>query len=119
MFSKQFEYKKKSFEYRIQKSKEELCKKPECIPIICENLSNNTTFKKINSKYLVSKESKLCDFNFYIRKQLGLNSSENIFLFVNKKIYLQNTLMKDIYDESKDEDGFLYINYDIENTFGY
>lgn len=28
-------------------------------------------------------------------------------------------LMSDIYEDHKDEDGFLYITYSGENTFGY
>jgi GABA(A) receptor-associated protein len=41
-----------------------------------------------------------------------------IFVFVDNHIPMQSSLMSAIYDQSKDKDGFLYIKYAGENTFG-
>jgi GABA(A) receptor-associated protein len=53
-----------------------------------------------------------------IRKRLKLPAEQAIFLFVNGVIPPTAALMNTIYEEHKDEDGFLYISYSGENTFG-
>ena len=40
------------------------------------------------------------------------------FLPPNKKIKKTAALMADVYDEHKDVDGFLYMTFSGENTFG-
>jgi GABA(A) receptor-associated protein len=49
---------------------------------------------------------------------LKLPAEQAIFLFVNGVIPPTAALMNTIYEEHKDEDGFLYISYSGENTFG-
>ena len=39
-------------------------------------------------------------------------------LFINDKMCPTSALLSQIYHENKDEDGFLYIKYDGESTFG-
>jgi Microtubule associated protein 1A/1B, light chain 3. len=41
-----------------------------------------------------------------------------IFIFVRGQVPMQSSRMSSIYDELKDDDGFLYITYAGENTFG-
>lgn len=42
-----------------------------------------------------------------------------LYLFINNRIQPSTTMMMSaVYDEYKDEDGFLYITYSGENTFG-
>ncbi|KAJ5414424.1 Autophagy-related protein 8 [Penicillium cosmopolitanum] len=41
-----------------------------------------------------------------------------IFIFVDEVLPPTAALMSSIYEEHKDEDGFLYITYSGENTFG-
>lgn len=53
-----------------------------------------------------------------IRKRLKLAAEQAIFLFVNGVIPPTSDLLSAIFDEHKDEDGFLYITYSTENTFG-
>ena len=55
---------------------------------------------------------------FVIRKRLKLPPEQAIFLFVNGTIPPTAALMNQIYDEHRDVDGFLYITYSGENTFG-
>mgnify|MGYP003316848333 CR=1 FL=1 len=41
-------------------------------------------------------------------------------VFINNKSLLQNTtLMETVYHNYRNEDGFLYISYSGENTFGF
>ena len=41
-----------------------------------------------------------------------------VSIFINNIIPPQHELVSTIYDEHKDNDGFLYITYSGENTFG-
>ncbi len=55
---------------------------------------------------------------YVIRKRLKLPAEQAIYLFVNGSIPATAALMNTIYEEHKDEDGFLYITYSGENVFG-
>jgi GABA(A) receptor-associated protein len=49
---------------------------------------------------------------------MTLSSEKALFVFINGTIPAMNALLSQIYREHQDEDGFLYINYNTENTFG-
>ena len=70
------------------------------------------------SKYLVPCDLTVGQFMFVIRKRMKLPSEKAIFLFVKGSIPSTNTIISNLYDSSKDEDGFLYVSYSGENTFG-
>ena len=70
-------------------------------------------------KYLVPSDLTVGQFVYVIRKRVKLSSGERaIFVFVNNAATATASLMSTIYEENKDEDGFLYIQYSGENTFG-
>ena len=88
------------------------------VPIIVnkEKISLLPDLKK--NKYLVPKDMVLSQFIFIIRKNLTLSSSEALFITINNKLCPSNKKINDLYEEEKHEDGFLYIIYSSENTFG-
>ena len=53
-----------------------------------------------------------------IRKRISLEPEKAIFCFIDDIIPSTNTLMTELYDKHCDEDGFLYVFYTGENTFG-
>lgn len=57
-------------------------------------------------------------FVYVIRKRIKLSPEKAIFIFVKNALPPTAQLMSAVYEEHKDEDGFLYINYSGENTFG-
>ena len=57
-------------------------------------------------------------FVYVIRKRIKLPSEKAIFIFINDILPPTAALMSTIYEEHKDEDGFLYVLYSGENTFG-
>ena len=57
-------------------------------------------------------------FIYVIRKRLRLKPEEAIFLFVNGQFISSSAIIGQIYDNLKDADGFLYMQYSKENTFG-
>jgi len=69
-------------------------------------------------KYLVPADLTVGQFVYVIRKRIKLSPEKAIFIFVNNVLPPTAALMSSIYEEHKDEDGFLYIVYSGENTFG-
>ena len=49
---------------------------------------------------------------------MSLPAEKALFLFINGIVPSSSSLLSTIYDQQKDEDGFLYVKYTFENTFG-
>ena len=69
-------------------------------------------------KYLVPQDLTVGQFVYIIRKRIKLSPEKAIYLFINNILPPTAALMSSIYEDQKDEDGFLYITYSGENTFG-
>ena len=110
---------KYSFEERKKESTNIMLKYPDRIPVICEKSHNKDSIPLIDkTKYLVPSDLTFGQIIFVIRKRLKLNPEIGIFLFVNNKLPTSSLLMGHVYDKYKEKDGFLYITYAGENTFG-
>lgn len=73
-------------------------------------------------------------FIYVIRKRIKLAPEKALFIFIDETLIPTAAIMSSIYEEHKDEDGFLYISYVLslsllsstnmtdryggENTFG-
>ena len=110
-----------SFESRKSESDRILDKYPDRIPIICEkNKSANNDIPYLDKiKYLIPNNLTIGQFIYVIRSRMKLPSEKAIFLFVNGSIPSSSELISLIYENNKDRDGFLYITYSGENTFGF
>lgn len=114
-----FDYKKeKSFEDRLSESTRIMEKHPGKIPIIVSKSSKCELNNIDKNKYLVSNDLTLSQFIYTIRKRINLNASESLFFFVNNTVPSNSSIIGEIYNSHKDKDGFLYIVYNSENTFG-
>ena len=106
-----------SFDFRKEESKRIRMKYPDKIPVVCEKLhSRDPNISKI--KYLIPVEVTLAYFIFLIRKNYILNQNEGLFLIINGCIPPASYCFAQLYDLFSDDDGFLYINYSVENVFG-
>ena len=114
------EYKSKvSEETRIQECSRILNKHPDRIPIIVCKDKRSTTLQDIDKhKYLVPKDMHLSQFIYVIRKRIKLKPEQTIFVTVNNELCSNNSTLEEIYNTYKNKDGFLYIEYSSENTFG-
>jgi len=61
----------------------------------------------------------VAQFIFVIRKRIELETEQALFLQVNNKLPPVAQLMSQLYQTDKDEDGFLYVTYSGESTFGF
>lgn len=106
-----------SLEDRIKESARILEKYPDRIPIVIEQHGEKlpTVDKK---KFLVPSELTVVNFIHIIRKRTKLNPEDGIYLFCGNQLLSGAKQVGACYKDYKDADGFLYITYSGENTFG-
>ena len=93
-------------------------KYPDRIPIVVEKRKGSDAPNIDKSKYLVPKDMAINQFIFIIRKRLKLEPSKALFITINGNLPVSNEQINNIYLREKNEDGFLYVIYSFENTFG-
>lgn len=110
-----------NFEKRCQEYDKVYKKFPDKIPIIVEK-GNNKTYDIDQHKYLVPISCKIPitmgHFANDVRKRLKLKQDEALFFFINNTIPTMTQTIVEIYQQHRDKDGFLYISYSGESTFG-
>jgi len=108
--------------YNLEKRKSESSriklKYPNRIPIICEKNRNCDAPNIDKNKYLVPMDLTVGQFLYVIRKRIKLEPEKALFLFINNTIPATSKLLSSMYKDFQNEDGFLYIVYSSENTFG-
>jgi len=92
---------------------------PEYIPIVIESGTKNTPAMD-NKKFIFSKKAKVLFIINEIRKRIKISPDEALFIMVGDKQVMPmiSLTMEEVYNRYHDEDGFLYIKYSVENTFG-
>ena len=112
--------KKHPFEKRKEEADRILAKYPQRIPVICEKDTRSKDIPNIDrQKYLVPDDLSVANFIYVIRKRIKISPDKNIYLFVNNKVLPASAqFISTLYEKYKDEDGFLYITYAGESTFG-
>lgn len=93
---------------------------PDRVPVIVEKRVGDESLPDIDKKkFLVPVDLTIGQFVYVIRKRIKLTPEQAIFLFVNKGTLPPTVAaLQAVYDQYKDEDGFLYMTYSGENTFG-
>lgn len=111
---------KYSIQKRMQESVRITQKFPDRIPIICEkSINSRDNLPQIDKiKYLVPNDLNVAQFIQIIRNRLRLTQHDAIYLIVGDIIPGPMTAMAELYYHHIDADGFLYISYAAENTFG-
>ncbi|KAH0938922.1 hypothetical protein HID58_006383 [Brassica napus] len=88
------------------------------VPVIVEKAGQSDVPDIDKKKYLVPADLTVGQFVYVVRKRIKLGAEKAIFVFVKNTLPPTAALMSAIYEEHKDEDGFLYMTYSGENTFG-
>jgi GABA(A) receptor-associated protein len=81
------------------------------VQVICEKVEKSDIATIDKKKYLVPADLTVGQFVYVIRKRIKLSPEKAIFIFVDEVLPPTAALMSSIYEEHKDEDGFLYITY--------
>ncbi|KAB2613611.1 autophagy-related protein 8d-like [Pyrus ussuriensis x Pyrus communis] len=93
-------------------------KYPDRIPVVVERAEKSDVPQIDKKKYLVPADLTIGQFVYVVRKRIKLSPEKAIFVFVRNILPPTAAIMSAIYEENKDEDGFLYMLYSGENTFG-
>ncbi|KAJ3408065.1 putative enoyl CoA hydratase [Chytridiales sp. JEL 0842] len=89
-------------------------KYPDRIPCIVEKAEKSDIATIDKKKYLVPCDLTVGQFVYVIRKRIKLSPEKAIFIFVNNVLPPSSSLLSQVYQEHKDDDGFLYIVYSSE-----
>ena len=107
------------FDTRKKESIRIFAKYPERIPIIVEKSATCNSIKEIDrNKFLVPADITMGQFMHIIRNRIKLDSSQAMYLFINNRMTTTSEMIAQTYHNYKDEDGFLYVTYAGESTFG-
>ncbi len=108
-----------SFEKRLSESSRIRSKYPERVPVIVEKDFNSDIIDLDKNKYLVPEELTIGQLIYVIRKRIKIPSEKAIFIFIDRTILAPTSaLLSNVYEEHKNEDGFLYVTYSGQDSFG-
>lgn len=107
------------FDKRHDESSRIKLKYTDRVPVIVERRQGCESLPPLDkNKFLVPSDLTIGQFIYVIRKRIKLTPEKAIFVFVNGTLPTTSDLMSSVYDIHKDEDGFLYVVYSGESTFG-
>ena len=110
---------KYDFETRKKESDKIKTKYPNRFPIIVNKAKKCDLEDIERTKFLVPGDLTIGQFIFIIRKRIKLSETDSLFLFINNTtLPVSSSIISSVYDEHKEDDGFLYISYCSENVFG-
>jgi GABA(A) receptor-associated protein len=113
---------KYSLEKRQAESARMKEKYPRRVAVIIERATNKSIITLLpdidKTKFLVPKDLTIGQFLYVIRKRLVLQPEMALYVFCDKTLPATTALMSQIAKDHIDEDGFLYMVYSAESTFG-
>lgn len=106
------------FDKRVAESRRIREKFPGRVPIVVELGAKSELPPIDKSKFLVPGDLTVGQFIYIIRKRLILPPDQAMFIFCGNTLPMTSQLMRELYYQHYDDDGFLYITYTGESTFG-
>ncbi|TKY52419.1 Autophagy-related protein 8h [Spatholobus suberectus] len=105
-------------EQRLDESRDIVAKYPDRVPVIVERYAKCDLPELEKKKYLVPRDLHVGHFIHILSSRLGLPPGKALFVFVKNTLPQTACMMDSVYRSFKDEDGFLYMYYSTEKTFG-
>ncbi|XP_076321904.1 microtubule-associated protein 1 light chain 3 alpha-like [Tachypleus tridentatus] len=113
---------KQHFSFANRKKQIETVKEvfPTKVPVIVERFHKEVNLPVIrNYRFLVPKEMTFSQFLSVLRDRLIMTRRQTLYVLIKGKIVPSlATSFSELYEEYKDEDGFLYTNYASQEMFG-
>lgn len=105
---------------RAEESARMLKEHPDYVPVIIERAKSSRDMETMSKhKFLVKSVRTVAEFMMTVRKNLTIDETTAIYLHTTEgSILSSQENMATLYEREKDEDGFLYVVYSKENTFG-
>jgi GABA(A) receptor-associated protein len=103
---------------RLAESREIIAKYPTRIPVIAEKYCKTDLPAIEKKKFLVPRDMSVGQFIYILSARLHLSPGKALFVFVNNTLPQTAALMDSVYESYKDDDGFVYMCYSSEKTFG-
>ncbi|XP_018493517.2 autophagy-related protein 8h-like [Raphanus sativus] len=107
-----------SADERLKESRNITAKYPDRVPVIIEKYSNADLPDMEKNKYLVPRDMTIGHFIHMLSDRLHLDPSKSLFVFVQNTLPQTASCMDSLYNTFKEGDGFLYMTYSTEKTFG-
>lgn len=107
-----------TFEERTRQAREIKQKYPTRLPVLCEINSKSNLPPLDKNKYLVPNDLTVGQLAYIVRKRIQIKPENAVFLTTNSVYPSTSSTIGEIYNEYKDEDGFLKFTISNENVFG-
>ncbi|XP_022145376.1 autophagy-related protein 8i-like [Momordica charantia] len=107
-----------TYEQRFEEAFEILAKYPDRVPVIVERYDKCELPEMEKKKYLIPRDMSVGQFIHVLSNRLHLAPGKALFVFVKNTLPQTASLMSSVYESYKDDDGFLYMCYSTEKTFG-
>lgn len=111
---------KNNFPFEERKAESDKIKQhwPDKVPIIAEKAQRSSLKPLPKSKILCPSSFKVYQFLASLRNKLELSQRDSLFVFFDNQIIHGDRSLKDVYSNSQDEDGFLYVSYSEHENLG-
>jgi GABA(A) receptor-associated protein len=109
---------KHTLEERKAESERLLKRHPNNIPIIVEKVSKSDPDID-KTKYLVNRSISMAQFRFILQKRMNIDPNTALFIYSeNNELFQPSDFVERSYNLNKNEDGFMYVKYGLEATYG-
>lgn len=86
--------------------------------VIIEKAPDSNIGNLDKNKFLVPQDITMSQLMYIIRKRIKLVEDKALFLSVNHTVPSTSITVGEVFDQHQDEDGFLYLTFRGESTFG-